>query len=56
MLANFIAIFSLDKLLSTQHSFFTVTELVFSITKKKNLEMVLNEVDCLVKDDQTDGV
>lgn len=35
MLANFIAIFSLDKLLSTQHSFFTVTELVFSITKKK---------------------
>lgn len=43
--------------MSTQHSFFTVTELVFSITKKKkNLEMVLNEVDGLVKDDQTDGV
>lgn len=34
MLANFIAIFSLDKLLSTQHSFFTVTELVFSIPPK----------------------
>lgn len=57
MLANFIASISLYKLLVTQHSFSTgtVTELVFSITKK-NEEMVLNNEDCLVKDDQTDGV
>lgn len=47
MIAHFIDIFSLAKVLARQHSFPTVTELVFSITA------VLSNF--LVKEDRTDG-